>query len=604
MSDSTPLEAAPSPGTGEKLDRLKTLLREMFQLDRGDLDFGLYRIMNLKAAEVTRFLDEDLLPQVKTALKLTGNEERAALEEELAAARKNAWALGVDPDSDPPPKIAELNRRLAEMQKDADAEADVYNHLANFFARYYTDGDFVSQRRYSSGGRSAYLIPYDGEEVKLHWANADQYYVKTTENYASYAFKVGTGEAARRVRFEIAAADNEKDNVKEPAGRQRRFVLVRGRGAVDGDGDELVVRFEHRPLTEAEQKSWPGNGGSQQSRINEAAAARIPFNTDASPILYLNGYKSSAWTSLMENRIHATSSLLSKDGVFAAAIDDEQQRELSFLLSGIFQNRLLGTISIRTNPSGRPTQSGYSVAHEYILFAGRGPDSVIGRMPPTDKQMGRFSGHDDRGSFEWRNLRREGSNSDRAARPYLHYPIYITDTTIRVPEMTWNATIKEWLVEEELLPNEQVVFPDNESGVQKSWRWGWRTVMNSLGDLAVRKDRSGHDYVYYKRRPHEDGVVSMSSWFDAKYSSVEHGIALLKEMFGKSNFSYPKSVYAVADTIYTPGLNGTTPVFLISLPVPARPATPSSISTDRMEDRASIFSSRSATTSTPSSFHA
>ena len=34
------------------------------------------------------------------------------------------------------------------MKKDADAEADVYNHLANFFARYYRDGDFVSQRRY------------------------------------------------------------------------------------------------------------------------------------------------------------------------------------------------------------------------------------------------------------------------------------------------------------------------------------------------------------------------------------------------------------------------------------------------------------------------
>ena len=54
------------------------------------------------------------------------------------------------------------------MQKDADAEGDVYNHLANFFGRYYAEGDFISQRRYSSGGRSAYLIPYDGEEVKLH----------------------------------------------------------------------------------------------------------------------------------------------------------------------------------------------------------------------------------------------------------------------------------------------------------------------------------------------------------------------------------------------------------------------------------------------------
>ena len=275
MSNSTPSQTAPAPGSREKLDRLKTLLHEMFQLDRGDLDFGLYRIMNLKAAEVTTFLDRDLLPQVKDALRLTDNEERTRLEEELKAARKQARGLGLDPDADTPPTIAGLNQRLAEMKKDADAEADVYNHLANFFARYYTEGDFVSQRRYSSGGRSAYLFPYDGEEVKLHWANADQYYVKTTENYASYAFTMGAGEAARRVRFEIAAADNEKDNVKEANGRQRRFVLAGGKRAAAVEDGELVVRFEHRPLTEGEKKRWPGNGSSQQSRINEATVQRV-----------------------------------------------------------------------------------------------------------------------------------------------------------------------------------------------------------------------------------------------------------------------------------------------------------------------------------------
>ena len=272
--------ARPAPGAADKLDRLRALLREMFQLDRGDLDFGLYRIMNLKSAEVVSFLDDDLLPQVKEKLRLTSDEERARLVEELESARKSATALGVDPDANPPPKIVELNRRLAEMQKDADAEADVYNHLGNFFGRYYAEGDFVSQRRYSSGGRSAYLIPYDGEEVKLHWANADQYYVKTTENYASYVFTVGAGNAARRVRFEIAAADNEKDNVKEADGRQRRFVLSGGKRAVDVAGPELVVRFEHRPLAEGEKKKWPGNGGAQQGRINEEAVARILRSVD------------------------------------------------------------------------------------------------------------------------------------------------------------------------------------------------------------------------------------------------------------------------------------------------------------------------------------
>ena len=263
----------------EKLDRLRALLREMFQLDRGDLDFGLYRIMHMKSAEVTAFLNQDLLPQVKDKLKLTGDRERADLEKEIQDAVKGAEKLGVKPEDTP--HVQELQAQLAEMRKDADAEADVYNHLANFFARYYTEGDFMSQRRYSSGGRSSYLIPYDGEEVKLHWANADQYYIKTTENYASYVFTVGAGEAVRRVRFEIAAADNEKDNVKEAAGKQRRFVLAKGSSAVVVEGDDLVVRFSHRPLTEGEkQKYGSGNGSRQQSRINEAAVERI-LNADA-----------------------------------------------------------------------------------------------------------------------------------------------------------------------------------------------------------------------------------------------------------------------------------------------------------------------------------
>ena len=272
-TQATPNDVQPAPGSEGKLDRLKVLLREMFQLNRGDLDFGLYRIMNLKTAEIAAFLDDDLLPQVQKKLNLTSAEDRARLEDELENARKTARQLRIDPDSSP--LVQELRERLAEMQKDADAEADVYNHLANFFARYYAEGDFISQRRYSSGGRSSYLIPYDGEEVKLHWANADQYYVKTTENYASYVFTVGTGEAERHVRFEVAAADNERDNIKEADSKQRRFVLAGGNDAIAVEDGALIVRFDHRPLTDSEKQTWTGNGVRQQGRINEAVVDQI-----------------------------------------------------------------------------------------------------------------------------------------------------------------------------------------------------------------------------------------------------------------------------------------------------------------------------------------
>ena len=37
---------------------------------------------------------------------------------------------------------------------------EVYSHLANFFGRYYDNGDFISARRYKEG---VYAIPYEGE---------------------------------------------------------------------------------------------------------------------------------------------------------------------------------------------------------------------------------------------------------------------------------------------------------------------------------------------------------------------------------------------------------------------------------------------------------
>ena len=796
MNDSSPPHRAaagrqPAPGSAEKLGQLRELLREMFQLDRGDLDFGLYRIMNMKADELGKFLDDGLLPQVQEKLQGISAEDRANLENDLRDSLRAARQLGVA-NPEEATRVKDLRRQLAEAQADADAEADVYGHLAGFFARYYAEGDFVSQRRYTGAGGSAYLIPYDGEEVKLHWANADQYYVKTTESYATYAFTVNGGW---RVRFEVSAAHTEKDNNKEAPGKQRRFVLA-ARNPVEARDGELIVRFDHRPLTDAEKKRYPGNGTRQQDGINAATAERVmsadaldaawraqlaalaptdangertvlakhidrytakntfdyfihkdlggflrrelefylktevmnlddlalgdagrlrralarmrtirfvgdkiiaflaqledfqkrlwlkkklvletqwcvtldrvpedmyaeiaaneaqrrewvelfaineiagdlandgvafseplgvgflranpslvldtrhfdrdfterlltvvsesidddiggvlvhaenfqalrllerryarqidciyidpPFNTDASPILYKNGYKSSTWVALMDDRLRASRPLLSRNGVLVAAIDDEQHRELSYLLARAFERDLLGTIMVRTNPSGRPTQSGYSVSHEYLLYAGEGPDSVVGRLPPTEQQMKRFSERDDRGVFEWRNLRREGSGADRAERPTLHYPIYVKGRQIRVPKMTWNAAAEEWTVEEEPRAGEQVVLPIDEHGVEKRWRWDWKKVAESTADLAVRADRSGRDYVYHKRRPHSEGVVSMSVWADAKYSSVEHGTALLKDLFEDVGFAYPKSIHAVEDSVYVAGAN-------------------------------------------------
>ena len=287
-----------------------------------------------------------------------------------------------------------------------------------------------------------------------------------------------------------------------------------------------------------------------------------PYNTDASPIDYKNGFRESSWLSLMERRVHCSMDVLRKNGVLCIAIDDAENAALRLQLEHDYPDTVLGTVALRANPSGRPTKAGFSVSHEYVHFVGRSPVAVIGKMNPTEDQIARFSELDDESAFEWRNLRREGSNSDRSARRALFYPLYVSDSKVRIPEMTWDAESEEWLFVDCPNKGEVTTWPIDDKENEKTWRWGNEKVRHCMKDIAVRKDRSGKNYVYYKRRPNEEGVVAVTSWFDSKYSATEHGTALLKKMFGKSPFSYPKSIYAVQDSIYVAGASDGTSITL------------------------------------------
>ncbi|MGB5074921.1 MAG: site-specific DNA-methyltransferase, partial [Bacteroidota bacterium] len=150
----------------QKFEKLRTLLQELFQLDQPDLDFGLYRVMHAKSAEVSQFLEKDLLPQVQAAFGQYKTADKAELEKELAKVIAGIEAAGMDPAQSP--KVRELRERLQSDAVDLEAlEAEVYDHLFSFFRRYYSEGDFLAKRVYRPG---VYAIPYEGEEVTLHWA--------------------------------------------------------------------------------------------------------------------------------------------------------------------------------------------------------------------------------------------------------------------------------------------------------------------------------------------------------------------------------------------------------------------------------------------------
>lgn len=265
-----------------KFDKLKTLLKELFQLDQPDLDFGLYRIMHAKSAEVTQFLDVDLLPQVKEAFGLYKTADKAELEQQLQKLMAGIEAAGMDPEQSP--KVKELRDKLANEAVDIGGlENEVYDHLFSFFRRYYSEGDFLAKRVYRPG---VYAIPYEGEEVKLHWANRDQYYIKTSEYLRDYAFRLRPDDAAKplRVHFRLAdVAEGEHGNVKAVEGKERVFILAETDFIAMEDG-ELVLRFAYRPATLMDWPEAERDGKKKpptQKDLSAQAIARILAVNDA-----------------------------------------------------------------------------------------------------------------------------------------------------------------------------------------------------------------------------------------------------------------------------------------------------------------------------------
>lgn len=230
-----------------QFDSFIKTLKKVFMLDQADLDFGIYRIMNQKRKDIEKYLNENLKTQVTEVLNNNKSSQVAELEIELKEARKAAEMLGISPDD--MLKVKELKAKIVSLGNTEDLENEVYSHLSTFFSRYYDGGDFISQRRYK---KDVYAIPYEGEEVKLHWANADQYYIKTSEYFRNYRFKLDSG---KYVEFTLKEASTEQNNNKTQNNMERRFALYEA-CPVEVINDELHINFTYELYPKAaKQKS-------------------------------------------------------------------------------------------------------------------------------------------------------------------------------------------------------------------------------------------------------------------------------------------------------------------------------------------------------------
>ena len=204
-------------------ESFKKKLEEIFMMDHAELDFGIYRIMNQKRNDIQRFLDLELLPQVKQVLEgNNGGEADKAKKRMAEIAASVGGNIEVLPKGTP--MRDEYDKLEAQLAQSADTEsmqAEVFSHLVTFFSRYYDGGDFLSKRRYKD---NTYAIPYNGEEVKLHWTNSDQYYIKTSEYFRNYTFVLPTSR--KKVHFVLKDASTEQNNNRAANNMERRFALL------------------------------------------------------------------------------------------------------------------------------------------------------------------------------------------------------------------------------------------------------------------------------------------------------------------------------------------------------------------------------------------
>ncbi len=271
-------------------DQFKTLLRELFQFAKADLNFGIYRVMNQKREQMNEFIDKKIVAAVDDYLQKPdaggtniGSKDQEAAREFI---KNNLGVAAFDSKNRLLPTFWEtpagkvwlvLEKALGESAPPASAlRNEAFNRLYDFFSRYYDDGDFMCRQRYSASGR--YAIPYNGEEVLLHWANRDQYYIKTAEFFPRYEFMAGS----ITVRFTMRNPDLEKDNNK--SAEKKYFIpLVEELEAPKNKNRAYLLPFEYRPLNGNESLHYTGNG--IQDKIVEAAVEQLSTQTPAIPLL-------------------------------------------------------------------------------------------------------------------------------------------------------------------------------------------------------------------------------------------------------------------------------------------------------------------------------
>ena len=281
-----------------------------------------------------------------------------------------------------------------------------------------------------------------------------------------------------------------------------------------------------------------------------------PYNTDASAIMYKNGYKDSSWLSLMQDRLVLVRSLMLDDALVTIAIDDQEVALLRAMLGEIFEKEV-GVTVVKSNPQSRKATGKFSPVHEYALFYGKSDKALPCAIGYSESKALRYPLIDEIGRYAWMNFIRAGSNDLREDRPKLFYPIVVkNDNIIRIPHIEWNEELRQYKLLEEIGDDERLVYPTkyvNKKVIEKNWQRGHKRVADEYHEYRVRRDNNDEISIDFKTRMDED-AAPVTWWDKSEYASANYGASELKDLFSNKNFDFPKARKLVEDTLRASGI--------------------------------------------------
>lgn len=262
-----------------------------------------------------------------------------------------------------------------------------------------------------------------------------------------------------------------------------------------------------------------------KSNQRDDSASKLVANPETS------GRYHSEWLSMMYPRLKVAKNILSKDGVLVCAIDENEFGTLSVLLKEIFSGAGWehAYVSVVHNPRGQQGAN-FSYVNEYLIFVYPSGMKAIGDRTIKEADV------------SWSQFRNWGGESERTDAKNCFYPVIVKDGDIvgfgEVSSDEVHPSQTEWK------DGMAYVYPIDNKGIERKWRYARQSVEEILAMLRARKDDTGYQIEIGKTFGRYKSV-----WTDKRYDSNEYGTKLINELIEGSGFTFPKSLWAVYDPI-------------------------------------------------------